>query len=275
MSKEFYVVRLKSSLQSLLSKLEEFLRLVEQGEQPSGLFLFMTKDEIHAPFDCLWNLGLPGDARKLAGALLALQQWIVIPQLDEVFAEIAESEPAKTEWYRQLFGEFPSVKELADTKEERQEVYSKVVSHLRALVEHARQIHEATNFADEEQLIKSVAGSQAPAPPCEKTEQRKTGDEVNEKATKPAKKKRRRHANQKPTPVTPKQLDAMQLYGEHKGNIAAAAKAAGVSRAAMMKLIQKAQKKLGKQAVEKVKTTPLPEDHRGQVAVENRVDEED
>jgi hypothetical protein len=58
----------------------------------------------------------------------------------------------------------------------------------------------------------------------------------------------------------------MQLVGEHKGNIAAAARAAGKSRAAMAKLYNKANRKLGKKAVKHF-TRRLPTDYRGQVRI--------
>jgi hypothetical protein len=60
----------------------------------------------------------------------------------------------------------------------------------------------------------------------------------------------------------------VQLIAEHKGNITAAAKAAGKSRTAMGKLYKKATAKLGKQAVEKArKTQPLPTGKRGEVTL--------
>jgi hypothetical protein len=78
--------------------------------------------------------------------------------------------------------------------------------------------------------------------------------------------RRRRSSPRKPTPLTPKQTEAMQLVGEHKGNIAAAARNAGKSRAAMGKLYKKATTKLGKKAVKHF-TQRLPKDSRGQETV--------
>jgi hypothetical protein len=78
--------------------------------------------------------------------------------------------------------------------------------------------------------------------------------------------KRRRKTARAPAPLTPKQVEAVQLIGEHKGNISAAARAAGKSPQAMTKLYEKASKKLGKKAVEHV-TQRLPIDNRGQEAV--------
>ncbi len=53
--------------------------------------------------------------------------------------------------------------------------------------------------------------------------------------------KRRRQATvRKPTPLTAKQTEAMQLVGEHKGNLTAAGKAAGKTRQAVKKLYDKA-----------------------------------
>jgi hypothetical protein len=79
--------------------------------------------------------------------------------------------------------------------------------------------------------------------------------------------KRRRQSGKKLAPLTPEQLEAVQLVGEHKGNMAAAARAAGKSRTAMQKLYDKAMSKLGKKAVDKIKTQALPLDKREQVDV--------
>lgn len=83
---------------------------------------------------------------------------------------------------------------------------------------------------------------------------------------KPGRKRRRRASPRKLTPLTPEQLEAVQLVSEHKGNIAAAARAAGKSRAAMQKLCNKANRKLGKKAI-KHYTQRLPTDSRGQEMV--------
>jgi DNA-binding CsgD family transcriptional regulator len=77
--------------------------------------------------------------------------------------------------------------------------------------------------------------------------------------------RRRRAAQRKPPQLTDAQMEAAQLVGEHKGNITAAAKAAGKTRQALGKLYRKAMEKLGKQAVPpKPKTQRLATDSRGQ-----------
>jgi predicted DNA-binding protein (UPF0251 family) len=78
--------------------------------------------------------------------------------------------------------------------------------------------------------------------------------------------KRRRATERKPTPLTPEQTEAVQLVGEYKGNIAAAARAAGKSRTAMVKLYRKATAKLGKKAIKHI-TQPMPRDRRGQETI--------
>jgi hypothetical protein len=75
--------------------------------------------------------------------------------------------------------------------------------------------------------------------------------------------RRRRKAARAPTPLTPQQTEAVQLVGEHGGNVSAAARAAGKSPAAMRKLYQKAMRKLGMKAPTH-KTAALPLDRRGQ-----------
>ena len=86
--------------------------------------------------------------------------------------------------------------------------------------------------------------------------------------------KRRRQTPKAPAPLTPRQAEAVHLVGEHKGNMAAAARAAGVSRTAIEKLYRKAMEKLGKKAVERIKTQALPIDKRGQanLAVNDETD---
>jgi hypothetical protein len=83
------------------------------------------------------------------------------------------------------------------------------------------------------------------------------------------KRRRRRRASVKIlAPLTAKQVEAMQLVGEHKGDYTAAGAAAGKSRQAMKKLHEIACKKLGRKGVEKAaKTQPLPTDRRGQSKV--------
>ena len=68
-------------------------------------------------------------------------------------------------------------------------------------------------------------------------------------------------------PLTSKQAEAVQLVGEHKGNVSEAAKVAGISRQAMKKRYEEAMKKLGKAALPKPKTQRLPRDRRGQEIV--------
>jgi hypothetical protein len=68
--------------------------------------------------------------------------------------------------------------------------------------------------------------------------------------------------------LTPKQVEAVQLVGEHKGNFTTAGHAAGKSRQAMAKLYQKATEKLGVVAVKQLaKAQRLPHDHRGQPTI--------
>jgi hypothetical protein len=88
----------------------------------------------------------------------------------------------------------------------------------------------------------------------------------------PTTKRRRRSAPRQPVPLTPDQIEALLLVGEHKGSVPAAAKAAGKSRQAMQKLYDKATKKLGTDAVKRLqakpaRAEPLPADRRGQTTV--------
>jgi hypothetical protein len=79
--------------------------------------------------------------------------------------------------------------------------------------------------------------------------------------------RRRRQASKKISPLTPQQVEAMQLVAEHKGDVSAAARFAGKSRQAMKKLYDKATAKMGLKATPKPKTQKLPEDQRGQANI--------
>lgn len=83
---------------------------------------------------------------------------------------------------------------------------------------------------------------------------------------KPRKQRRRRRREN--NPLTHRQVEAMQIVGEHKGNKTAAAQALGVSRTALRKLYAKAATKLGDSTPrKKAKTIKLMTDNRGQVDV--------
>jgi transposase-like protein len=91
----------------------------------------------------------------------------------------------------------------------------------------------------------------------------------NDQKHAPSRRIRRRKSDRKPRPLTPKQAEAVQLVSEHKGNVAAAARAAGVSRSVMYRQYEAGMKKLAKAGSNpKVKTVPLPQDRRGQASVD-------
>jgi hypothetical protein len=85
-------------------------------------------------------------------------------------------------------------------------------------------------------------------------------------------KRRRRRETDGTRPLTVKQTQAVQLYGELKGNFTAVGKRMGVSRQMAEKHYNRAMKKLGKRAMPNHKTATLPTDKRGQA---NIVDGED
>jgi hypothetical protein len=131
------------------------------------------------------------------------------------------------------------------------EVIDWCVDHGKAIPEELRR-HASPRDLD---LIANAPNP--PAPPARRTAARRPTTA----------RRRRRKAERKPRPLTPEQLEAIQLVAEHKGNVAAAARAAGKSRAAMKKLYDKASKKLGRKAIEHC-TQSLPHDRRGQVNIE-------
>jgi DNA-binding CsgD family transcriptional regulator len=76
-------------------------------------------------------------------------------------------------------------------------------------------------------------------------------------------KRRKRKTGAPAKPLTARQTEAMHLFGEHKGNIAAVAKAMGVDRKTAEQHIQAAHAKLGTQAT-KTLTRGIATDARGQ-----------
>jgi len=88
------------------------------------------------------------------------------------------------------------------------------------------------------------------------------------------KKKRRRRKRQTPDkvrPLTPRQVEVMQIVGECKGNLSQAARRMGLDRKTVEQHWDAASKKLGKQAM-KVYTGHLPKDRRGQESIAGQDD---
>lgn len=81
--------------------------------------------------------------------------------------------------------------------------------------------------------------------------------------------RRKRRVTGKPTDqsLTPRQTEAVGLFYEHKGNIAAAARAMGVHRKTFDQHRRAGFRKLGKKKPPKTKTQRLPTDRRGQPTV--------
>lgn len=82
------------------------------------------------------------------------------------------------------------------------------------------------------------------------------------KSLKPSK-RRRRQGDPKQVALTPKQTEAVQIYGECKGNFAAAARRLGIDRKSFKERYDAAAGKLGSKAV-KHATTQIASDKRGQ-----------
>jgi predicted DNA-binding protein (UPF0251 family) len=80
-------------------------------------------------------------------------------------------------------------------------------------------------------------------------------------------KRRRRPGLRKTRPLTPKQVEAVQAYGDCEGNVSAAAKRVGVARNTYLERLNAAYKKLGKAALKKPATRALSEDNRQQVSI--------
>jgi hypothetical protein len=87
--------------------------------------------------------------------------------------------------------------------------------------------------------------------------------------------KRRRLPPKTITPLSEKQIEALQLVAANNGSITAAARAAGKSRQAMGKLYKKGNAKIASKTPLKPKTQRLPQDRRGQANVPAPEPEED
>jgi hypothetical protein len=132
-------------------------------------------------------------------------------------------------------------------------------THLRDFGRLVLQLQAERDEAGPADLARTEAAGQPTAPQAEQAAERQT-----DRTPRP-RKRRRKPSLVKPTPLTGKQAEAMQIVAEHQGDFTAAAKALGKSRQGVKKLYDKACAKLGKKAVEKAaKTQRLPSDHRGQ-----------
>jgi hypothetical protein len=87
--------------------------------------------------------------------------------------------------------------------------------------------------------------------------------------------RRRRTPDRRAKPLTPRQAEAMQMVGEHKGNYSAAARAMGVTPQRVRALYGEACQKLGISATKKGKAGRLPTDRRGQPTVAAESEEHD
>ncbi len=82
------------------------------------------------------------------------------------------------------------------------------------------------------------------------------------------KRKRRKRASDKPRELTRPQIEAMQLYGECKGNFTEMGRRMGIDRKTAKQHYEAAAKKVGQQAVNPYpKTTTIAHDRRGQADV--------
>lgn len=79
--------------------------------------------------------------------------------------------------------------------------------------------------------------------------------------------RRRRKSNRKTRPLTAKESEALQIIGDYKGNVSAAALQLRITRQALKKRYDKAHKKLGTMPMLKAKTKSLPTDKRGQANI--------
>lgn len=98
-------------------------------------------------------------------------------------------------------------------------------------------------------------------------------DEAAKPARKKPKRTRRPSKARKPRPLTPRQIEVVQIVGECKGNIAKAARQLGKDRKTVEEAYRAGMAKLGKTVYRsRDKTRLLPRDKRGQEAVSEEDD---
>lgn len=98
-----------------------------------------------------------------------------------------------------------------------------------------------------------------------------SGNLNHPKATGRAKRRRRRQPAE-PKPLTPKQVEVVQLYGECKGDFAEVARRMNLDRKTVVEHYEAAMKKMGKTAV-KPTTRSIPADRRGQATLSHDDDQ--
>jgi len=86
-------------------------------------------------------------------------------------------------------------------------------------------------------------------------------------ARKARNRRRRSSAEEKIRPLTEKQVEAVHIVGECRGNLAEAARRIGIDRKSLKERYDAALKKLGKAGMPKPSTERLPQDRRGQTMV--------
>jgi hypothetical protein len=116
---ELLVSRLKVALTPLHTCLRNFVSRADEGEHIHAVLAFLTREHVRPIFDCLWQLGLLGDARSLFGKLVALGQYAVGPKLDEFLAEIAEHPDCDRTAFVKDVGPLPSLQGISETQQER------------------------------------------------------------------------------------------------------------------------------------------------------------
>jgi hypothetical protein len=139
-SEQIVYQRLRHSLTSLLCGLDAFLAQVANNERnASKHWLRVSKDEVLRTAAYLSQVGLNADAQQLADSAGTLHGWQFYSVLPEAFADCAAKRPENDHMMRQLFGNFPSQSELAQS-EERRICNHQMVSIARNLAGQLRQI---------------------------------------------------------------------------------------------------------------------------------------
>jgi hypothetical protein len=131
--------RLKVCIRPLMDRLKEFLDSADAGS--ADLALVLPEEDVRVAYECLLQLGLTQDAKRLVEAWRPLNDWMLGPRFDELLAGTAGPAPLEERRrLRQLFGEFPSAEDLADSAREREALKNRIVLIARQLAEQLQQL---------------------------------------------------------------------------------------------------------------------------------------
>jgi hypothetical protein len=116
MTETVLLARLRTALSSLLSSVE---RVDPAAPSPNDIVILL-EEEARAASECLMRLGLEQDALALVQGYRVVTSWLIGPVFEKALAEWAAKSPGAADGIRKVFGDFPSLEELAERAQDRQ-----------------------------------------------------------------------------------------------------------------------------------------------------------